>query len=162
MNKDYPRRKIAILVGVILLLVSHLLVFLLDDNKHWHGSWPILYYSMYSKIYHPTVSKRVQVAGVIAKTGDEIILNDSNYIQPFTGRHIERALKKYSKELYSTLAEDLLEKYKRRKQRGFHQGPEIRQVRLYFVEWDLQSVIRREPKQLSRNLIAESTYVEEH
>lgn len=109
--------------------------------------WPFSPYSMFSHNKPKKYVQALEIRGVIAG-GSEFSLDDSKYFYPFDPSRlrwgIERVLRnkdplKRQKNL-DELFRYLLDQYAVIRKEGYHKGPPVVALRLYFNTWDWSQV----------------------
>lgn len=99
--------------------------------------FPILRYPMYSEIMEPGPMSYDYIYGVEAAHGTEFPLQDPEYIAPFDRLRLRTALVQMEDDDARVRAlQDVLTRYETARQAGKHDGPALRELRVYRETWE--------------------------
>jgi glycosyltransferase involved in cell wall biosynthesis len=130
------------------LAAAHLLVLLLVAGSMWDIAtgtehWPLSPYPMFSSVERTRTLDSLVLSGVPDDpTAEELPLRDAAYIAPFDQCRLTTALQRARSiqdggvRLRAMLADSLL-RYETQRERGAHDGPALRAVRVYAAHWTL-------------------------
>ena len=128
------------LVNAVLLIVlgGSLFAIVAADE-----SWPFCSYQMFSYVRGERSLVRYRLYGVNAASGVEIPLRESRFIDPFDPSRLHRAFSRMdAKPGRAVLFRDALSgcfaRYEELRRAGRHEGPPLRGIRLYRLEWRLK------------------------
>lgn len=107
--------------------------------------YPYSDYPMYSSVVHRTDRDVVLAYGVpVDETQAEMQLASHKYIEPFQQGRLRRVIYRLAQEEFTDLERDaflqfMYERYEARRLAGVHQGPPLREIRVYAVRWELDA-----------------------
>jgi hypothetical protein len=150
-------RRLLLVHSVLALLVGGSLYALVTGREYW----PFSPYAMYSEAERARSLSRLWLFGVSASAPhEEISLHASKYIRPFYKSRLIPALERIARDprretgLREAL-QDCLRRYEKLRLAGRHEGPPLRGVRLYRMQWELDPWARNVDEPSRRTLIAE-------
>jgi hypothetical protein len=121
--------------------------------------WPFSNYPMFSTIHREAVLTWPRLFGVTAD-GREIALLAYEYLKPLDQSRLPLGLRRLSQlpgadaRLRAALA-DVLSRYEQRREAHAHEGPPLKAIRFYSVDWPLEPFAANLATPSSRTLIAE-------
>lgn len=151
------RRTINLLLA---FLVSGSLYDIATDQEHW----PFSQYPMFSGIWRSSSFSWYRLIGVL-DDGREWTIDDRRYIFPFDNSRLHHAVGRIAarpdadRELTTAVA-NCLERYERRRAAGGHDGPRLRALRLYELQWHLEPDASNVDAPDARRLVAEARAAE--
>jgi len=146
------------------LVFAHLLIVgviggSLHDIATREEHWPFSNYPMFSTVHREAVLAWPRLFGV-TPDGQEIALLQYEYLRPLDQSRLPLGLRRLyqspdnESRVRAALA-DVLCRYEQRREAGAHEGPPLRAIRLYSVEWPLEPFAANIDTPSSRTLIAE-------
>lgn len=125
------------------------------DEEHW----PFSQYPMFSGVWHSPTFTWLRLYGV-ANDGHEFALDANRYVSPFDQSRLPKVLRRMLEQRDGTARVrqalgDLAARYETLRRDGAHDGPRLAQLRLYEVEWTIDSHARNVDHPDRRRLIAE-------
>ena len=145
--------------GLLAFLVCGSLYDIARDQEHW----PFSQYPMFSGIWRATTFRWYRLVGV-RDDGGEVVLDRSRYIQPFDQSRLHLAFVQLAQRsdadtaIHAAVA-NCLARYERQRALGEHDGPPLRAMRLYLLEWHLDPEARNVDHPDGRQLVAEARNV---
>ena len=105
--------------------------------------YPFSSYRMYSGVHTSRAHTEVRLYGV-DQEGREVHLREKRYLHPFAQDRLQVALSRMARSPEAqgpidTTLKFLLVRYESRRQSGQHSGPQLVGIRLYELEWTVQS-----------------------
>jgi hypothetical protein len=125
------------------------------DSEHW----PFSQYPMFSSIWRATTFRWYRLVGV-REDGVEFVLDHARYIQPFDESRLHLAMVRLAERpdaesLIRRAVANCLDRYRRQRLNGKHDGPTLRAMRLYLLEWHLEPDASNVDHPDRRQLVAE-------
>lgn len=139
-----PKRRLAVVYGILVLLVGGTFLEVLTDERHW----PFSKYPMYARIAQPTF-RRPLVYGV-EPSGREFPLLDREQLYPLSAAQVRQTMRRLRKlptaeqEVRRALL-DMRRRYELGRSQGRHDGPPIVAVRMYDCFWDMRGDLEPGP-----------------
>jgi hypothetical protein len=147
--------------ALLACLVCGSLYDIVRDSEHW----PFSQYPMFSGIWRATTFRWYRLVGV-REDGGEVVLDRARYIQPFDQSRLHLAFVQLAaradagRALQSAVA-NCLSRYERQRVNGVHDGPPLRAMRLYLLEWRLEPDARNVDHPDGRQLVAEARNIDD-
>jgi len=146
------------------LVLAHLLIAgviggSLYDIATRQEHWPFSNYPMFSTVHREAVLTWPRLFGV-TPDGQEVALLQYEYLQPLDQSRLPLGLRRLyqrpeNESRVRTALADVLVRYEQRREARAHDGPPLRAIRLYSVEWPLEPFAANIDTPSSRTLIAE-------
>jgi hypothetical protein len=132
--------------------------------------WPFAHYPMFAEARTEYALSKPQLYGVLQEEPHREIPLRGDYIQPFKVDRLQGAFEvmylepdpEKRQELLDEAARNSLLQYKRLRQAGRHDGPPLRGVRLYQLQWQLNPRADNVEHPDHRELLAEYEKPQEH
>jgi hypothetical protein len=146
------------------LIVAHLLIFgviaghgydIVTRQEHW----PFSNYPMFSTVHRTRVLRWFRLYGV-TDDNREVAIVKYAYLWPLDQSRLPLGLRRvYRREgngarLREAVA-DALVRYEHRREAGLHDGPHLRSLRLYQVDWELEPYAANIDRPIDRELLVE-------
>ena len=121
-------------------------------------SWPFSHYDMYSAVRTENDFVRFNLFGVVDDS-TEVELDYPRQLPPFDVPRLHTALLRIKLWRGEQHVEPALEAvarlYEQRRREGAHDGPSLRALRYYRLEWDVDARVRNRDRPRERSLVAE-------
>jgi hypothetical protein len=145
----------AIVNGFLAFLVCGSLYDIALDSEHW----PFSQYPMFSSIWRATTFRWYRLVGV-RDDGTEVVFDRARFIQPFDESRLHLAFVRLATQpdadrAIQTAVANCLQRYDRQRVNGDHDGPRLRAMRLYLLEWHLEPDASNVDRPDQRQLVAE-------
>jgi hypothetical protein len=152
--------RVFLLSAISLLLIVGSLYCIVFDTQYW----PFSQYPMFSHIARTDSVSELQLYGVTQGEPQDEMPISQRHIKPFNQSRYRAALRKMESKrnpkersrLLNKALRDSLKRYETLRLAGSHDGPPLQGVRLYRVEWQLDSQGRKADLPDHRKLIAEA------
>lgn len=165
-SKEHNREGFLQISRLRFLLVHALITFLIGgslfDTLNRKEHWPLSSYPMFSAAKRDPSSVTWRLFGVtgVGEMGREIPLFDFQYIQPFDQIRLSFAFSRMAydpnhQQLLSEALRNCLLRYEALRRAGRHDGPPLRVIRLYRLQWQLDPWAINVDSPSYRKLIAE-------
>ncbi len=123
--------------------------------------WPFSHYPMYSRIELDRSTTSLQLYGIPADgSSTEFALLERQYIQPFDKTRLRSALRRMQAQpngdgRLRVALQDVLTRYEVLRRAGRHDGPPLRGIRAYELEWQLDPWAANRSRPDRRDLLLE-------
>jgi hypothetical protein len=149
-------RRYALANAIILVIVGASIYDIARDEEHW----PFSQYPMFNRVTTSRELKWLRLYGV-TEGKEEIPLLRYADVFPFDQSRLSKGFGSIrsqgdSASIHAALANCLV-RYERLRQRGWHDGPQLRGLRLYEVRWKLDPRAANVDTPDSRELVGEVT-----
>lgn len=150
------KRRLLLVHAVIALLICGSLYDIITGSEHW----PFSPYPMYSGVQRERSLSSQWLFGVVEEEPyREIPIRGYQYIQPFDQTRLTLALIRArgnsNKQLLNQALRDCLVRYERLRLAGLHDGPPLRGLKIYELEWKLDPKASNLNEPYRRTLLAE-------
>jgi GT2 family glycosyltransferase len=148
LGQQLQRRAQALNMGVGQLALAHLVVGVLlagsaYDIATGREHWPFSPYPMFSTVQTSPTLDSLLLRGVVDEAGNrEIPLRQAEMIAPFDQCRLNTALSRAQNQADGSarvhaMLQDCLNRYEAARERGEHDGPPLKAIRLYDAHWTL-------------------------
>lgn len=147
-----PKWRVLFVHALIALLIGGSFFDIITGREHW----PFSPYLMYSGVRREHSLSTLWLFGVTGETPPrEVPLNAFRYIQPFHHTRLSRAFERMDVQARRAALSNCLTRYEKLRSAGRHDGPALKGLRLYDLEWELDPLARNINNPSRRELIAE-------
>lgn len=147
-----PKWRVLFIHALIALLIAGSFFDIITGREHW----PFSPYAMYASARRERSLSAVWLFGVTQEAPNrEVPLNAFRYIQPFHHNRLSRAFERMDPRARRAALTDCLIRYEALRSAGRHDGPALKGLRLYQLEWELDPWARNLHNPSERRLIAE-------
>jgi GT2 family glycosyltransferase len=148
---DHLRRRAKVVglpagrIATVHALVGLLLIGSAFDIVTGREHWPFSPYPMFSAVERSRTLDSLLLTGVSAdSSGREFVLRDAAFIAPFDQCRLNTALQRARSTRdggvrLRAMLQDTLRRYEFQRERGSHDGPPLRAVRVYEAHWTLDA-----------------------
>lgn len=151
---------------LIHLLIAGVIVGSVYDIATRQEHWPFSDYPMFAVIpRQPVLENSYRLFGVTYDNREVAILKYSQ-LWPLDQSRLPIGLRRLSvqpggRERVKAVVEDALRRYELRRAQGRHEGPPLRAMRLYSLNWDLEPYAANLDRPRSRELLVEVGPIQE-
>jgi GT2 family glycosyltransferase len=149
-SQQVRRRASAVNMSAVRLAVAHVVVGLIVAGSAYDivtgtEHWPFSPYPMFSTVQTSRTLDSLMIRGVADEPGGrEIPLRDAGMIGPFDQCRLNTAMTRAHDQpdgepRLQAMLQDCLTRYEAARQRGEHDGPPLKAIRLYDAHWTLDS-----------------------
>ncbi len=125
----------------LLFFIAISLFEIFTEQEHW----PFCSYPMYSRVREDYGLTRLVVFGVV----DDAMSNEKpllryRYLYPFDAARLTKNLAQLEKkpnrdQLFHAALKNIYNRYEKRRKKRFHDGPSLKEMKLYRVHWKLRT-----------------------
>ena len=139
-----PKRRLAVVYGILGFLVGGTFLEVLTDERHW----PFSKYPMYARLAQPTF-RRPLVYGV-GPSGREFPLLSRAELYPLSAAQVRQTMRRLRKlptaeQDVRRALRDMHERYEAGRRAGRHDGSPIVTMRVYDCFWDMRGDLEPGP-----------------
>ena len=145
-SRHLARRAAGVGMSTRRFLAAHAVVALLVGGSAWDTltgteHWPFSPYPMFSRVERERTLDSLVIRGVGADGGErELSIRDGAMLGPFDQCRITTAMQRVAagdEPRLATMLGDTLARYESARERGAHDGPPLRALRVYQAHWSL-------------------------
>ncbi len=147
----------------LLFFIAISLFEIFTEQEHW----PFCSYPMYSRIREDYGLTRLVVFGVLDEAPHvEKPLLKGKFLYPFDAARLTKNLAQLEKFpardlLFQRALKNIFKRYEKRRKKGIHDGPPLKEVKLYRVHWQLRTDLANLEAPEEKTLLAQYQSFEE-